>query len=135
MVLVKFLIFKKKTRIRYRVATYCKRDKIIKNIKSYDNNERHIFRIRALHNIYVAIAREALKHNLALPLEDIRLFRGNLIFYFEKEQKENLICAEVAGSGLLPIKDRLIIHIQALRDLRAGKKVKKLAKKYARKVA
>jgi hypothetical protein len=66
-----------------------------------------------------------MRHQITIPLEDIRLYKGNLIFYFEKERKENLVTAEVAGTQNLSIKERLKIHIKALRDIRAGKKVKK----------
>jgi hypothetical protein len=115
----------KKKRVRYKVPTYKKADKIIQNIREYENNQKHIFRLKALHNIYIELAREAMRHQITIPLEDIRLYKVNLIFYFERERKDNLVTAEVAGTQNLSIKERLKIHIKALRDLRAGKKVKK----------
>lgn len=120
-----------KKRVRYKVPTYKKSDKIIKNIKAYDANQKHIFRLKTLYSIYQAIAREAMNCQLTIPLEDIRLYRGGLTFHFEVErnretkQLENYITAEVTGTENLPIKDRLRIHIRALRDIRAGKKVRK----------
>ena len=68
---------------------------------------------------------------IPLLLEDFKLTRGGLSISFEKEKNketkrwENYITAEVIGTENLPIKDRLKIHIEALRDLRAGRKVKK----------
>ena len=121
----------KPKRIRYKIPTYKKSDKIIKNIKAYDANQKHIFRLKTLYSIYQAIAKETMNCQLTIPLEDIRLYRGGLTFYFEKEknketkQWESYITAEVTGTENLSIKERLKIHIKALRDIRAGKKIKK----------
>jgi hypothetical protein len=122
-----------KKRVRYKIPTYKKADKIIKNIKSYDANQKHIFRIKTLHIIHREIARELFNYQLTIPLllEELILYRDGLSIFFETEknpatkQWENYITAEVTGTENLPLKDRIKIHIKALRDIRAGKRVKK----------
>ena len=44
--------FKIQKRIRYRIPSYSKAEKINENIKKYDKNQKHIFRLKTLHSIY-----------------------------------------------------------------------------------
>lgn len=119
-----------KKRIRYKVPTYKKSDKINQNILSYQCNQKHIFRYKTLHKVYEEIAQIALKGQLKLALGDFRLFRDNLIIYFENQYGiyEMPYQAEIEGTQKLPVGKRLRIHIQLLRLLRQGYKVKKVVK-------
>lgn len=126
----------KKKRVRYKTPTYKKADKINQNILSYQCNQKHIFRYKTLHKVYEEIAQIALKGQLKLPLGDFRLFKDNLIIYFENQYGiyEMPYQAEIEGTQKLPVGERLKVHIQLLRLLRQGYKVKK-AVKIAKKTA
>lgn len=120
----------KKKRIRYKTPTYKKADKINQNILSYQCNQKHIFRYKTLHKIYEEIAQIALKGQLKLPLGDFRLFKDNLIIYFETQYGIYKFDyqAEIDGTQALPVGKRLRIHIRLLRLLRQGYRVKKAVK-------
>ena len=122
----------RKKRVRYKIPTYKKTEKIIKNILEYQCNQKHIFRLRTLHNIYCEIAKEVYKSQLTIPFDDIRLFKKGLTIHFDGGLP---IQAEVTGTENLPIKERIIIHIRALRDLRKGKRIKKYRAKKVKEVA
>lgn len=131
--------FKIQKRIRYRIPSYSKAEKINENIKKYDKNQKHIFRLKTLHNIYAEIACVLLRKQYTIPLDDIRLTRNGFILYFEldkvKKEYVSVVEAEMIGTENLSIKERLKIHIEALRDLRAGRKVKKYRPKKVKEVA
>lgn len=119
-----------KKRVRYKIPTYKKSDKINQNIKEYSGNEKHIFRYRVLHNIYEHIAYFVLKGQLRLPIEDFRLYKDGLIINFETQYGiyEFDYQAEIDGTQNMPVGERLRIHIRLLRLLRQGYKVKKAVK-------
>lgn len=120
----------KKKRVRYKTPTYKKADKINQNILSYQCNQKHIFRYKALHKIYEEIAQIVLKGQLKLTLGDFRLFTDDLIVYFENEYGiyKMPYQAEIEGTQKLPVGKRLKMHIKLLRLLRQGYKVKKAVK-------
>lgn len=123
----------KHKRVRYKIPTYKKVDKINKNVKEYRGNQRHIFRYKALHRIYALIANEVFQGQLKLFFGEWRLIKDGLVIYFEEYGNQ----AEIQGSELLPISQRLRIHIELLRQLRQGVKIKKavrIAKRKAKKV-
>ncbi len=113
-----------KKRIRYKIPTYRKFEKINKNIKEYKANQKHIFRLKALHNIFAKIADEIFCGQQKLHLGDWRLFKDGVVIYFDEYGNQ----AEVQGFELLPIYKRLKIHIELLRRLRQGVKIKKAVK-------
>lgn len=105
-----------KKRVRYKVPTYTKSYSFCHinpdtNEIQYNGDERHIFRIRTLHKLY----------SLIYGYCDIDIFES-----FEKKELYGLTIwgedkqAEIKGSEMLPIKDRVLLHIKLLRDLRKG---------------
>ena len=116
-----------KKRVRYKIPTYKKSDKINQNIKSYAGNQKHIFRYKALHRIYTEISFRALTGQLRLPLGDFRLYKDGLVINFETQYGiyEFDYQAEIDGTQNLPVGERLRIHIRLLRLLRQGYNVKK----------
>lgn len=116
-----------KKRVRYKVPTYKKSDKINANILEYACNQKHIFRYRTLHKVYEKICTLLLKGQLKLPLGDFCLFKDGLIIYFENQYGiyEMPYQAEIDGTQKWPVGERLKIHIRLLRLLRQGYKVKK----------
>lgn len=111
-------------RVRYKVPTYKKADKINKNIKEYQCNQKHIFRYKSLQRTYSLIAYEVFQGQLKLFFGEWRLIKDGLVIYFEEQGNQ----AEIQGTELLPIGERLKIHIKLLRQLRQGVKVKKAVK-------
>lgn len=113
-------IKKEKKRIRYKTPTYTKSYTFchvnpLTDELQYDGDERHIFRIRNLQNIYSKLygftgvnpferAEKITMHGLMVWLEDMQ--------------------AELEGTEMLSIKDRLKIHIKLLRLLKQGLDVK-----------
>lgn len=122
----------RKKRVRYKIPTYKKSEKITKNILEYQANQRHIFRLKKLHNIYCEIAKVVYKSQLTIPLEDIRLLKDGLTIHFDGDLP---IQAEVTGTEVLSIKDRLEIHIKVLRMVRANKNIKSAINKWLKKKA
>lgn len=116
----------RKKRVRYKIPTYKKKEKITKNILEYQCNQKHIFRLRTLHNIYCEIAKEVYKSQLTIPFDNIRLFKKGLTIHFDGDLP---IQAEVTGTESLPIKERLITHIKVLRTLRKNKAIWRIIKK------
>ncbi len=138
----------KKKRVRYVIPTYKKSDKIIQNILSYKDNPKHIFRYKALDRIYQEIAKEVLQGQNLLPFDGIVLKRDCLNLHINVYKKEKykwldrknklwkefmvdnftIISAEIQGTECLPVGERLKIHIELLRQLRQGVKLKKAIK-------
>ena len=116
-----------KKRVRYKIPTYKKADKINKNILDYSANQNHIFRHKTLHCIYCEIAFLVLNGQRRLPVGDMRLYRDGLVVHFETEYGIYSFDyqAEIDGTQNLPVGERLKIHIKLLRILRAGYSVKK----------
>lgn len=117
-------------RVRYKIPTYKKADKINQNILSYQCNQKHIFRYKALHIIYEQIAYLVLKGQLKLPIEDFCLYKDGLVINFETEYGMYKFDyqSEIDGTQNLPVGERLRIHIRLLRLLKQGYKVKKAVK-------
>lgn len=114
----------KPKRVRYKVPTYKKADKITKNILEYQCNQKHIFRYKSLQNIYSLIAFEVFQGQLKLFWGEWRLIKDGLVIYFEEDGYQ----AEIQSTELLPVGKRLKIHIELLRKLRQGIKLKKAVK-------
>ncbi len=132
-------------RVHYKVPTYKKADKINQNILNYKDNQKHIFRYKALDRIYIEIAREILQGQNLLPFDGLVFKREGINLYlnvyksepyewvnfktkkFRDFRGENFIIvqAEIEGTEFLPIYKRLKIHIELLRQLRQGVKIKK----------
>ncbi len=132
-------------RVHYKVPTYKKADKINQNILNYKDNQRHIFRYKALDRIYQEIAKEILQGQNLLPFDGIILKKDGINLYLNvyksdpyewvnfKTKKyrdfkgENFIViqAEIEGTEFLPVYQRVKIHIELLRQLRQGVKIKK----------
>ena len=116
-----------KKRVRYKIPTYKKADKINQNILGYSANQKHIFRYKALQRVYEEIAYFVYHGQLRLPVGDLKLLKDGVIIYFDTE------CggynfnyqAEIDGTQNLPVGERLRIHIRLLRLLRQGYKVKR----------
>lgn len=126
----------KPKRVRYKVPTYKKSDKIRANILAFKGNQKHIFRYKALQKVYGLLAKEFYHYQLKLNLGDIRLLKDGVVIHFDFEctQDEDSILLEIDGTQNMPIGERLKIHIRLLRLLRQGVKLKK-AVKIARKAA
>lgn len=138
----------KPKRIRYKIPTYKKADKINDNIKKYKSNQKHIFRYKALSNIYAEIAKEILHGQNLIPFDNIVFKKDGLNIYlsaysagkydwydiknrrWKKFNGESFVIVEgiIEGTELLPISQRLKIHIELLRQLRQGVKLKKAVK-------
>lgn len=116
-----------KKRVRYKIPTYKKADKINKNILDYSANQNHIFRYKTLQCIYCEIAFLVLSGQQRLPVGDMRLYRDGLVVHFETEYGIYSFDyqAEIDGTQNLPVGERIKIHIKLLRLLRAGYSVKK----------
>lgn len=106
----------KKKRVRYKKPTYVKSYTFTHTNPytgelEYDGDEKHIFRIRNLHNI----------HSLLYGYCDINIFEQ-----FEKKEYKGLTIwgedrqAEITGTNKLPIQVRLLLHLRLLRYLRKG---------------
>lgn len=119
-------IKKVKKRVRYKTPTYtksytfCHINPLTEELQ-YDGDERHIFRIRALHGIYSLI----FGYCGVNPFERFEKVELNgLTIWVEDLQ------AEITGSEMWSIKDRVKAHIKLLRLLRQGNDVKKAIKLY-----
>lgn len=88
-------------------------------------DERHIFRLKALHKIYETLADEITKNQLTLKFDDRILFNDGIIIFFDSEFGNQAI---VQGTEKMPISNKVIIHIELLRMLRKGTKLKKAVK-------
>lgn len=82
--------------------------------KKHLGDEKHIFRIKALHSIYTKIY-DFCNINPFDKFDNIK--RDGLTIWKEEQQ------AEITGSELLPINERLKLHIRLLRQLRCNKNV------------
>ena len=116
-----------KKRVRYKIPTYKKADKINQNILEYSANQKHIFRYKALQQIYEEIAYFVYNGQMRLPVGDLKLFKDGIIIYFDIEYGiyNFNYQAEIDGTQNLPVGERLRIHIRLLRLLRQGYNVKK----------
>lgn len=119
-----------KKRVRYKIPTYKKADKINKNILDYSANQNHIFRYKTLQSIYCEIAFLVLNGQQRLPIGDMRLYKDGIVVHFETEYGTYRFDyqAEIDGTQNLPVAERLTIHIRLLKLLRQGYKVKKAVK-------
>ena len=113
-------IKKEKKRIRYKTPTYTKSYTFchvnpLTDELQYDGDEQHIFRIKNLQNIYSLIY----GFTGVNPFERVeKITMHGLTIWLEDKQ------AELEGSEMLSIKDRLKIHIKLLRLLKQGLDVK-----------
>lgn len=116
-----------KKRVRYKIPTYKKSDKINKNILDYSANQRHIFRYKTLQCIYCEVAFLVLHGQRRLPVGDVRLYKDGLVVHFETDYGVYSFDyqAEIDGTQTMPVGERLRIHVKLLRLLRQGYKVKK----------
>ena len=119
-----------KKRVRYKIPTYKKADKINKNILDYSANQNHIFRYKTLQCIYCEIAFLVLSGQQRLSVGDMRLYRDGLVVYFDTEYGGYNFNyqAEIDGTQNLSVGERLRIHIRLLRLLRQGYKLKRAVK-------
>lgn len=109
-------IKKTKKRVRYKTPTYtksytfCHVNPFTEELQ-YDGDERHIFRIKALHRIYSLIygycGINPFERNKKIEL-------NGLTVWFEDMQ------AEITGSEMWSIKKRVKAHIKLLKLLRLG---------------
>ena len=90
-------------------------------LKLRDSDETHIYRIRTLHNLFKIIYSK-----IAVFL----LFQEKKIdgLYIDEEEQQ----AEIIGTWQLPIKKRVIIHIEFLRMLKEGVNVQEALKNLER---
>lgn len=116
-----------KKRVRYKIPTYKKSDKINRNILDYSANQRHIFRYKTLQCIYCEVAFLVLHGQRRLPVGDVRLYKDGLVVHFETDYGVYSFDyqAEIDGTQTMPVGERLRIHVKLLRLLRQGYKVKK----------
>lgn len=104
----------------YRVLEYC----YIKDNngnKKHLGDAKHIFRTTALAKIFDEIAYEIFQGQQKLFFGEWRLIKDGLVIYFEQDGCQ----AEIQGTELLSVSQRLKIHIALLRYLRKGMKLKK----------
>lgn len=105
-----------KKRVRYKVPTYTKSYTFWHinpetNEIQFNGDEPHIFRIKTLHKLY----------SILYGYSGVNIFEQ-----FEKKSLNGLTIwgeekqAEVTGSEMLSIKDRVTLHIKLLRLLRKG---------------
>ena len=80
-----------------------------------DSDEAHIWRYATLHRIYEAIYQTLIERGLVSVLRQGTFEYDRFIINAEEMQ------AEVKGTALKSLNDRLKIHIQALRELRNDK--------------
>nr|DAS99142.1 MAG TPA: hypothetical protein [Caudoviricetes sp.] len=120
----------KPKRVRYKVPTYKKSDKIRANILAFKANQKHIFRYKTMQKIYGLLAKEFYRYQLKLNLGDMRLLKDGVVIHFDFEctKDEDNILLEIDGTQNMPIGERLKIHIRLLRLLRQGVKLKKAVK-------
>lgn len=103
-----------KKRIRYKTPTYTKSYKFchinpLTNELQYDGDERHIFRVKNLQLIYSLIY----DYTGVNPFERAdKIEMDGLTVYLEDMQ------AEIKGTEMLSIKERLKVHIKLLRLLK-----------------
>lgn len=116
---------REKKRIRFKTPTYTKSYTFchinpLTDELQYDGDERHIFRIRNLQNIYSKLygftgvnplerADKIEMHGLTVWLEDMQ--------------------AEIEGTEMLSIKERLQVHVKLLKLLKHGYDVKEAVSK------
>ncbi len=107
----------RKKRIRYKIPTYIKSYQFrVYNEETkqfqYYGDEKHILRIKTLHNLY----------SLIYGYCNVPLFEN-----FEKKELYGLIVwgedkqAEIANTWDLPLKERVLLHLKLLRLLRLNK--------------
>lgn len=114
-----------KKRVRYKTPTYTKSYTFchvnpLTDELQYDGDERHIFRIRNLQNIYSKIYGFCGIN----PLERVEKIELNGLTVWVEDMQ-----AEISGTEMLPIKERLKLHINLLRLLRQGYDVKDAVRK------
>lgn len=117
----------------YRVLDLCyiKDDN---NKRIHTGDSRYIFRSRTLFKIYECIGYELYHGQQKLLLwGEWKLIKDGLIVYFDEGNTQ----VEIQGTENLPVHQRLKIHIELLRQLRQGVKIKKavrIAKRKAKKI-
>lgn len=97
----------KKKRNRYKKPKFNKALLIVKQIKEL-NTEPHIFRYKTLYNIYNALYLATYQKPLSI-----------LNYYIEDD---GFLIAEIKGTEMLYLKDRIKAHIKLLREIRQGVK-------------
>lgn len=116
---------REKKRIRFKTPTYTKSYTFchinpLTDELQYDGDERHIFRVRNLQHIYSKLY----GFTGVNPLERAdKIEMDGLTVHLEDMQ------AEIKGTEMLPIKERLHIHIRLLRLLKQGYEVKEAVEK------
>ena len=110
-----------KKRLHNQIPTYQKPDKIKQNIKKW-NTIKHIYRYQTLYKICSALY--LLTYNNQLRC---------LNYYIDTEKDGDktftVMYAEIEETSALSIKDRIIKHIELLRDIKNGVELERDIKK------
>lgn len=88
-------------------------------------DERHIFRLRSLNEIQKAVYGYAKEPCNMTFVKELSWNRHGVIFYYHFEEGGT---AEIDGTQLVPVKERLKKHIKLLRALRKGCSLQKAVK-------
>jgi len=131
----KFSRIRSKKRIRYKTPTYTKKYEVFVDNNGIKQDLQHIYRYRALYLIYGKVAEystinpflwDRTKTDEHKTIGLLRIFKN----IYELDKKQCLeFTAEIIGTGRLPFKERLLIHIRLLRLLKQGVELQKACKK------
>lgn len=130
-----FALIKNKKRIRYKIPTYTKKYEVYVDDNGIKQDLQHIYRYRSLYLIYGKIAEysgvspfewDRTKTDEHKTIGLIRIFKN----IYELNNKQCLeFSAEIIGTGKLPFKEKLLIHIRLLKLLKQGVDLQEACKK------
>jgi len=110
-----------KKRLHNQIPTYQKPDKIKQNIKKW-NTIKHIYRYQTLYKICSALY--LLTYN-----NQLRCLNYYIDIEKDGDKTFTVMYAEIEETSALSIKDRIIKHIELLRDIKNGVELERDIKK------
>ena len=119
--LLNVLQLQNKKRFHNQIPTYQKPDKIKQNIKKW-NTIKHIYRYQTLYKICSALY--LLTYN-----NQLRCLNYYIDIEKDGDKTFTVMYAEIEETSALSIKDRIIKHIELLRDIKNGVELERDIKK------
>lgn len=93
--------------------------------KKYLGDVKHVFRYSVLEKIHILLAQEIFNYQMKFYFEDLKIIQDGVIIHLDADENQ----AEIDGTQYLPLRERIKKHIELIRLLRSGYKLKKAVKK------
>ncbi len=116
----------KKKRVRFKTPTFIKSYEIYKDDNGIAQDQQHIYRYKTMYKVYGAIINYINLNPFEWVKESEHKTIGLLRVY---RTLETGFCAEIIGTGKLPLKERLLIHLRLLKLLKQNIELQKACKK------